>query len=132
MPETFKRGKLQRPVADAVGVPKVIKSLTLVATITAGLSFAVPVSASATTYARERGATNFDIGHNHYHNHALVKQHNANGVHNRMASVINSPNFMHGMQEVTNSNAGGNIITQNALCRRRTFCRLSNNALISR
>lgn len=105
-----------------------VRSLALAASIIAGLNFGVPVSANATPYARERGAMNFHSDRNHNHNHALVKQHNANGAYNRNASVINSPNFMHGMQEVTNSNAGGNVITQNALCKRRTYCKLSNNA----
>jgi hypothetical protein len=99
-----------------------IRPLTLAAAFVAGLGLTAPTSADAASHA----------GRNHYHNHAIVRQHNANGVHNRMASVINSPNFMQGMQEVTNSNAGGNIITQNALCKRRTFCRLSNRAHISR
>jgi len=105
-----------------------VRSLALAATIVAGLSFGAPVSANAATYAHERGLMDFGSDHNHYHNRAFVKQHNANGWYNRNASVINSPNFMHGMQEVTNSNAGGNVITQNALCKRRTFCKLTNNA----
>lgn len=54
-----------------------------------------------------------------------------NGRHNKNSISVNSPEFNHGIQHVTNTNIDGNTITQSSFCKRWfRHCRLSQRARI--
>jgi hypothetical protein len=50
--------------------------------------------------------------------------HNGNGTHNHNAFSIRSPTRNHGVQAISNANAGGVTSSRNALCKRPRFCHI--------
>ena len=47
---------------------------------------------------------------------------NGNGTGNQNAFSIRSPTSNHGMQIISNANAGGRTSSRNALCKKHRFC----------
>lgn len=56
--------------------------------------------------------------------------HNGNGTHNHNAFSIRSPTHNHGIQPVSNANAGGVTHTRNAFCKKVRFCRINQRGAI--
>jgi hypothetical protein len=50
--------------------------------------------------------------------------HNGNGTNNHNAFSIRSPTRNHGVQAISNANAGGVSSSRNALCKRARFCHI--------
>jgi hypothetical protein len=57
---------------------------------------------------------------------------NGNGTHNKTTISYDSPTINHGIQHVTDSNAGGNAVTQNAFCKKRVrLCKIREHLIIN-
>lgn len=54
---------------------------------------------------------------------------NGNGRHNYNAFTIRSPAHIHGVQIVSNGNAGGSGNVINAYCRKRRHCRIAQRQI---
>jgi hypothetical protein len=53
---------------------------------------------------------------------------NGNGRHNRNSISVNSPEFNHGIQHITNTNASGIAANQAAFCRKKfRHCRINQH-----
>lgn len=65
---------------------------------------------------------------------ALVSDdfHTGNGRHNRNSVSVNSPSFDRGIQNITNTTAGGNSVAQAAFCKKKVRnCRISQRLKVS-
>jgi hypothetical protein len=55
-------------------------------------------------------------------------QHNGNGTNNHVSAPFNSPNFISGNQQVINANSGGRTVSQQGICKHRSFCKITQIA----
>lgn len=54
-----------------------------------------------------------------------------NGKFNKNSFSVSSPSFIHGHQNITNQNIGGQTATQNAMCRKKfRHCRINQRMIV--